>query len=590
MRLAFSSSKCKTKTIEHTYRKISSTDCREVYSPHAETEAYEPYDSRNAVSQNFMLENCVTSDDHSFADPEDAKQRVVQNMEMIGGDNAGDHEDQDKTSCDDARGKIKKEAAIPPNILLENATILVGYSDFAPADHVEVNQTTELNAGNDEKDKIEKCDMAGNECKEVADLEAHKNHLSESVAVVENGTDNESARNLGDSTQPKHYTRSVSEIEVVVEDSTNDSIRNLGQNEHNHRCNFPSEIEVVAGEDGREEFIGNLGETELIHYEAEKEPIHYKNTTCEIGVVVVDHGMNGSPRKLRQIESNQYQSSAAEIEVAVEDGTDNSERIQPAKIGSKPLENVVGTNSTKNLPQNKNFQEGIKEVDFDNCEIQEECSCADESGVVAQLSRSGDVELSQNLSPKPTLEELLRFAAEEESSAQNTAVVMNTRDFDSWDLWGNSYKSSGYEGLYSQKKGTAVEQYHGDMLDDYERRTCTPLFQVKDRSNNIVNKPQWRKAIDGILGKFRSLRKRQPNPLGGILDEVDLKSLLKAANSKRCKRENISSIIMRKTFWGRLACCSSASTGSAIRSHKRKKPKEWQLQLQRYVSEYSPAW
>lgn len=119
---------------------------------------------------------------------------------------------------------------------------------------------------------------------------------------------------------------------------------------------------------------------------------------------------------------------------------------QPAKIGSKPLGNIVGTNSTKNLPQTKNFQEVRKEVEFDYCEIQEECSCADESGVVAKLSRSGDVELSQNLSPKPTLEELLRFAAEDESSAQNSAVVMNTRDFDSWDPCGNRYESSGYEG------------------------------------------------------------------------------------------------------------------------------------------------
>lgn len=149
-------------------------------------------------------------------------------------------------------------------------------------------------------------------------------------------------------------------------------------------------------------------------------------------------------------------------------------------------------------------------------------------------------------------------------------------------------------GLSSQNKCTilknpnaTVEQYHEDILDDYERRTCTPLFQVKDRSNiNVVNKPQWREVIDGIFGKFSSLRKRQPNPLGGILDEVDLKSLLKAANSKRCEGKKI-----RSTFWGRLACCSSASTtGSVIRSHKRKKPKEWELQLQRYVSEYSPAW
>lgn len=134
----------------------------------------------------------------------------------------------------------------------------------------------------------------------------------------------------------------------------------------------------------------------------------------------------------------------------------------------------------------------------------------------------------------------------------------------------------------------AVEQYHEDILDDYERRTCTPLFQVKDRSNEVVNKAQWRKVIDDIFSRFNSLRKRQPNPLGEILDEVDLKSLMKAANSKRCERKKISSI-KRKTFWGRLACCSSA-TGSVFRSHKRKKPKEWELQLQRYVSEYSPAW
>ena len=87
------------------------------------------------------------------------------------------------------------------------------------------------------------------------------------------------------------------------------------------------------------------------------------------------------------------------------------------------------------------------------------------------------------------------------------------------------------------------EQYSEDPLDDYERRRIyRPLLEFKGGSSSAVDKPQWRKKIEGIFAKV------------GL----------------------------------RLLCCSSA--GVVVRG-KNGKPKDREQQLQKYVSEhYSYAW
>jgi hypothetical protein len=82
------------------------------------------------------------------------------------------------------------------------------------------------------------------------------------------------------------------------------------------------------------------------------------------------------------------------------------------------------------------------------------------------------------------------------------------------------------------------EQYSEDPLDEYERRRiCRPLLEFKGGSSSAVDKPQWRKKIEGIFAKV------------GL----------------------------------QLLCCSSA--GFVVRG-KKGKPNDWEQQLQKYVSEH----
>lgn len=291
------------------------------------------YESKEeAIPPNSVLQNATLVRESSFG-PVDVEFNN-QTTEFIGGDNPGDHE-RDKIEKYDSAENESKEGAISPNLLLENATF---------------NQRTKLvggdNAGDYEKDNIEKCNIAGSETKEGS-IEAYKIPLSEI----------ESARNLGQ-TEPKHYTSSVSEIEVLMEVKMIESKRNLGQTE----------------------------------------PYQYKSSLSEI-----------------------------------EDGKcDSARNLQTT--GSKHLGNIRETGFSKENPQNNYFQERIEEFEFYvNCEIQEEC--AEESVTVAKLSHAGAAELLQNTSQKLTLKDILNFQVEDESSSQNATAVI-----------GNSYESSGYEG------------------------------------------------------------------------------------------------------------------------------------------------
>lgn len=131
---------------------------------------------------------------------------------------------------------------------------------------------------------------------------------------------------------------------------------------------------------------------------------------------------------------------------------------------------------------------------------------------------------------------------------------------------------------------TATEQYSEGVLEDNEGRACRQLFDFKDRRNHAVNKSRWRKNIDGVLAKICLSRTRK-NPLGGILDEVDIKSVLKAgskAERKKNQDRRKLPLILRR----RLRCCFS--TGSR-RRHKKRKPDDWELQLQKFASEYSSS-
>lgn len=291
------------------------------------------YESKEeAIPPNSVLENATLVRESSFG-PVDVEFNN-QTTEFIGGDNPGDHERDEIEKYVIAKNE-SKEGAISPNLLLENATF---------------NQRTKLvggdNAGDYEKDNIEKCNIAGSESKEGS-IEAYKIPLSEI----------ESARNLGQ-TEPKHYTSSVSEIEVLMDVEMIESKRNLGQTE----------------------------------------PYQYKSSLSEI-----------------------------------EDGKcDSARNLQTT--GSKHLGNIRETGFSKENPQNNYFQERIEEFEFyENCEIQEEC--AEESGTVAKLSHAGAAELLQNTSQKLTLKDILNFQVEDDSSPQNATAVI-----------GNSYESSGYEG------------------------------------------------------------------------------------------------------------------------------------------------
>lgn len=274
-------------------------------------------------------------------------------------------------------------------------------------------------------DNIEKYDVAGNESKE-GETEAH-----------ENGTDNESQANLGHTDEPGHYTNFVSEIEI--DNGTHDSTRKLGEAEPKYCSTFPSETEVVEDEG-----------TDKYYKQSEK--IHRTTSVLEIEVAGED-GTNESTSRLGQIEPNSHKSSVCEINTVVEDGTD--ERIL-RKIGSKQLENVLERSSPNLYSQKKEFQEGREEYSefYGNCEIQEEC--ADESSTTVQLSHIAAVEGSYPISPKITLKELFRLELENESSEQNNAapVINNgTRLFD-WGPCGSANALSGNEGensLFKQK-------------------------------------------------------------------------------------------------------------------------------------------
>jgi hypothetical protein len=56
-------------------------------------------------------------------------------------------------------------------------------------------------------------------------------------------------------------------------------------------------------------------------------------------------------------------------------------------------------------------------------------------------------------------------------------------------------------------------------LDDYERRTCKPLFDMKGQSNDVFKKSQWRKKVASIFGKVRSRLAKERKKCIGRLTE-----------------------------------------------------------------------
>jgi hypothetical protein len=194
-----------------------------------------------------------------------------------GEDTVGDHEKDKTEKCDLAKNESKEEnILLLLNLVLENAT-MVRNPSYASVD-VEVNQAIELiggdNPGDHEKDKIEKRGIVGNEIKEnsLSKIESARNlgqtesnhytsFVSEFEVVVEDST-----RNMVQ-TEPKL----LYEIEFVGEDETEDSKRKLGQTKPVHYKTSVSEIEVIV-EDERNEIRRNFRQTDSYHCKSSLSP------------------------------------------------------------------------------------------------------------------------------------------------------------------------------------------------------------------------------------------------------------------------------------------------------------------------------
>ncbi|GMY32127.1 hypothetical protein FCV25MIE_27369 [Fagus crenata] len=194
-----------------------------------------------------------------------------------GEDTVGDHEKDKTEKCDLAKNESKEEnILLLPNLVLENAT-MVRNPSYASVDF-EVNQAIELiggdNPGDHERDKIEKCGIVGNEIKEnsLSKIESARNlgqtesnHYTSSVSEFEVVVE-DSTRNMAQ-TEPKL----VYEIEFVGEDETEDSKRKLGQTKPVHYKTSVFEIEVIV-EDERNEIRRNFRQTDSYHCKSSLSP------------------------------------------------------------------------------------------------------------------------------------------------------------------------------------------------------------------------------------------------------------------------------------------------------------------------------